>query len=138
MKPVNWQAGMVAGCLWTLTGCVSPITVAINQYDGVAERIEIGDSQDAVIALLEPTQAGLPGQARKRPDRFVENGQTVFIYYARTGRQPDGLTTDDEFTPYVFRDRKLVAIGWTTLDGPKTQGQARSQTTVHVEPIIGY
>ena len=42
----------------------------------------------------------------------------------RTGRQPDGLTTDDEFTPYIFNNGKLVGIGWHLIGGPKTQGQA--------------
>jgi hypothetical protein len=32
--------------------------------------------------------------------------------------------TDDEFTPYVFADNTLVAIGWTVLGGPITSGNA--------------
>ena len=38
----------------------------------------------------------------------------------------DGLTTDDEFTPYIFNNGKLVGIGWQVLGGPKSQGQATS------------
>jgi hypothetical protein len=48
----------------------------------------------------------------------------------RSARQPDGLTTDDEFTPYIFNDGRLVGIGWQVLGGPKTQGQATSDTYI--------
>ena len=33
------------------------------------------------------------------------------------------MTTDDEFTPYIFEDGKLIAIGWHILGGPKTKGR---------------
>ncbi len=43
-----------------------------------------------------------------------------------------GFVTDDEFTPYIFNDGKLVAVGWQTLGGIKSQGQAKDVTTVIV------
>jgi len=49
----------------------------------------------------------------------------VEIYFMRSGWQPDGLTTDDEFTPYIFHDGKLVGIGWSMIGGSKSQGQAQ-------------
>jgi len=48
----------------------------------------------------------------------------------RSARQPDGLTTDDEFTPYIFNDERLVRIGWQVLGGPKALGQATSDTYI--------
>ena len=54
----------------------------------------------------------------------MDNGNLVEIYFFRSAWQSDGLTTDDEFTPYVFKDGKLVAIGWTSIGGIKSQGQA--------------
>jgi len=36
----------------------------------------------------------------------------------RSARQPDGLTTDDELTPYIFNDERLVGIEWQVLGGP--------------------
>ena len=56
----------------------------------------------------------------------------VDIYYFRTLRQPDGLTTDDEFTPYVLNNDVLVAIGWTSIGGANSQGQTVPQTNVQV------
>ena len=55
----------------------------------------------------------------------------IEILYFRSGWQSDGITTDDEFTPYVFNDDVLVAIGWATLDGPKTQGQSRPRQNIY-------
>ena len=58
-------------------------------------------------------------------DKYMKEGIAVEIIYFRSGWNSDGLTTDDEFTPYIFNDDKLVAIGWQVLGGAKTQGQAR-------------
>jgi hypothetical protein len=44
----------------------------------------------------------------------------------RTGWVSDGLTTDDEFTPYVFTDEVLTSIGWVALGGPKTTASPSS------------
>jgi len=110
-----------------LTGCVGiQIDRAISKYEAVAEQVELGDSKDKVLAILQPTQEGVPKSSRKNPERYIKDGVKVEIYYMRSGRQPDGLTTDDEFVPYLFNDGKLVGIGWQVLGGPKTQGQATS------------
>ncbi len=45
----------------------------------------------------------------------------VEIYYMRTGWVSDGITTDDEFTPFIFNNGQLVGIGWASLGGPKSQ-----------------
>ena len=57
--------------------------------------------------------------SKKSPTRYTENGSIYDVYYVRTGRIPDGATTDDEFTPYVFKDGVLAEIGWEYLGGPK-------------------
>jgi hypothetical protein len=66
---------------------------------------------------------------------YKKDGTLVEILYFRSGWQPDGLTTDDEFTPYLFNDGELVAVGWAILGGPKTQGQAPPETNVHTTTI---
>lgn len=62
----------------------------------------------------------------------------VEIFYMRTGRQADGITTDDEFTPYIFNDGKLAGIGWSLIGGPKSQGQATSDTYINTTTTIVY
>lgn len=114
-----------------LSGCVGmQIDSAISEYEAVASQVELGDSKDKVLSILEPTQEGVPKNARKNSEKYIKENVRVEIYYMRSARQSDGLTTDDEFVPYLFNDGKLVGIGWQVLGGPKTQGQATSDTYI--------
>ena len=128
---MNKQSAVLLLCAVTLTGCVGmQIDSAISKYEAVADRVELGDSKDKVLAILQPTQDGVPKSNRKNPEKYIKEGVKVEIYYMRSARQADGLTTDDEFVPYLFNDGKLVGIGWQVLGGPKTQGQATSDTYI--------
>ena len=110
--------------LLTVSACVGyQIDSSISKYNAVADRVQLGDSRNKVLSILNPTQEGMPHGNRKNADKYIKNNVLVEIYYFRTGRQPDNLTTDDEFTPYLFNDGKLVAIGWHVLGGPKSVGQ---------------
>ena len=120
-----------------LMGCAAHrIKESIIRYQGVANEIQIGDSKNKVLSILEPTQRRLRWAWRKMPEKYMKNGVLVEIYFFRTALHPDGLTTDDEFTPYIFNDGLLVAIGWTAIGGPKTQGQVIPQTNVNVHQKI--
>lgn len=115
-----------------LSGCAGmQIDIAISKYESLSDKVELGDSKERVLAILQPTQDNLPKSARKNPEKYVKEGVKVEIYYMRSARQPDGLTTDDEFVPYLFNDGKLVGIGWQVLGGPKSQGQATSDTYIN-------
>lgn len=111
----------------SLTGCGGSIGVtidrAVKQHAIASKSINLGDTKESVLSILEPTQASISPSNLKPPGKYIKDGVLVEIYYMRTGRQPDGLTTDDEFTPYIFHDGKLVGIGWEMLGGAKTQGQ---------------
>ncbi len=127
---------VVSGALiLVLLGCagtVVHIDRAIRAHDQASKHVDLGGSKQDVLALLEPTQEGLTPSGRKPPDRYIKDGVAVDIYYYRSRRQPDGLTTDDEFTPYVFNDGKLVAIGWASIGGPKSVGQATDDTFIYI------
>ena len=122
--------GFLAGCGSSLLPAVIKIDRAISKYQAVADQIELGDSIDQVLAILKPTQKGLPKSARKRPEKYIRNGVRVEIHFMRVSRQPDGRTTDDEFVPYLFNDGRLVGIGWLLLGGPTTQGQKTPRTNI--------
>jgi hypothetical protein len=108
-------------CSALLGGCmVSQIDRSISKYYSVADQVELGNSKEQVLAILQPTQENLPVVHRKRPDKYFQDEVLVEIYYMRSGHQGDGYTTDDEFVPYLFHDGKLVGIGWEVLGGPKT------------------
>ena len=48
----------------------------------------------------------LPAKYKKSKEAYYEGDDLIEIHYFRTGRQPDGLKTDDEFTPYIFKNNK--------------------------------
>jgi len=114
--------------LLTLSGCMPSIQIddSISNYRQVSHQISLGDDRAKVVSILSAAQKDLPGNYRKDTESYMKGDVKVEIYYARTRRQADGLTTDDEFTPYIFNNGELVAIGWTSIGGTKSQGQARS------------
>lgn len=107
-------------CIGCIPRELRAIDNAISEYNEKSAAVKLGDSKEKVLAILSPTQAALSKQASKRPESFVTDNLLTEIYFFRSSRQADGLTTDDEFTPYVFKNGTLAAIGWTSLGGPKS------------------
>lgn len=118
-------------------GSGGKIKHTINNYDQVKYNVKLGDSKNKVLAIMQPTQQYLSVDQKKPPETYyinkTKNKQSIIeIYYMRSGWSQDGLTTDDEFTPYVFENDKLIAIGWQALGGIKSQGQVVPVTNVKV------
>lgn len=101
------------------------LSKSVTRYDEAARLVQIGDAKDDVIARLEPTQRHLKAKLRRKPHSYRQDGELVEIYYFRSGWHADGLNTDDEFTPYIFRNGKLTHVGWRTLTGARTQSRKR-------------
>lgn len=117
-----------------LTSCTSLSTTssAINAYLEISQSIELGQSKAEVVEKLQLAQQNLSVKQRKAKEQYYHEDVLREIYFARSASYPDGILTDDEFTPYVFEDGKLVAIGWTALGGAKTQAQVRDNDSVHI------
>jgi len=130
MKTIAY-IGLLTGVVLS-AGCQTAVTKAIDSYLAVADRIEVGQSKEYVLSVLEPTQEGLSDRQKKRPESYLENGKLVEIYFFRSAIQLPDVLTDDEFTPYVFKDGKLIAIGWQTLGGPKTQAIPRPEQNITI------
>ena len=112
-----------------LAGCsVNEFQHTVDEYQKASRAIELGMTKQEVEQILDPTQTLLPSTSRRQSDRYMKDGVAVTILYYRSGWTSDGLTTDDEFTPHIFNDGKLVAIGWQVLGGVKSTGQ--------VQPVI--
>ncbi|MCK4883206.1 MAG: DUF3192 domain-containing protein [Candidatus Omnitrophica bacterium] len=108
--------------VFLMYGCTTTSDVideAVREYYTVQDEIKIGDSKEDVLALLELSQSHLKPVSQKPSARFTKDGSVYDIYYVRTGRVPDGQTTDDEFTPYIFENDVLIEIGWDYLGGEK-------------------
>ena len=111
---------VVSGCAEQFYFPSNRIIIAIKKHQIAESQIYLGDSKESVLRKLQPTQVILTPDLSKVPDRYTKQGVSVEIYYMRSGWQPDGLITDDEFTPYLFNDNKLVGIGWSALGIPYT------------------
>ena len=124
-------------------GCASmdsTVRRTVDDYVAVAPNVNLGMTKAQVVELLQPSQSRLHNTDKRQPDLFRKEGVLVEILYFRSGWQNnEGFTTDDEFTPYVFKDGTLAAVGWITLGGPRPQAQARAHasenTTIWLLPI---
>lgn len=114
-----------------LAGCANMhIQRAIDEYNAVADQIQLGDTKEQVLAVLLPTQQNLPQSDRKKPETYRQGDVIVEVFFMRVAFYMDGLVTDDEFMPYIFHNGELVGIGWQLLGGPKTQGQVQPPATI--------
>lgn len=122
-----------------LLGCVgrgnSRYRLTVDDYMVAAPTIRLDMSKAEVVEIMQPSQFRLKNTDIKQPDLYRKDGVLVEILYFRSGWQNDGITTDDEFTPYLFNDGSLVAIGWATLGGPRSQGQSAPETYIYTGPM---
>ena len=108
-----------------LSGCAEiAMENSLGSYKQVESRISLGDSRYQVLGILNPIMQDLPSDWKKPADQYMIEGDNYYVHYQRTGWVSDGITTDDELTPYVFKNDKLVSIGWQALGGPKSTGNA--------------
>ena len=54
--------------------------------------------------------------------KYLSGNKEIQIHYWRTSWIPDNQFTDDEYTPVIFENGILIAVGWDRLGGPKTMG----------------
>lgn len=109
---------MFSGCTM-LSGVATQ--VAITRYHEAAPRVQLGMSPDEVLAILGPSEAGLPADRKRPPEQFVNaDGKRITIYFFRSGWISDGRVSDDEVTPYFFVNEQLIGVGWTAIGGPRS------------------
>ncbi len=114
------------------SGCAT-VPKAIESYYYAYEHIQLGDSKEKVLSLLKPAQSSLGAAQQKPQERFSRDGHIYDIYYARSAWIPDGETTDDEFTPYIFKDNVLTEIGWDYLGGPERTSAEVAREQAEIE-----
>jgi hypothetical protein len=120
--------------LVVMGGCSTlGIRGAIDHHRIHSQEVELGDTPAEVRSVLDPGEARLDARTSRPPEVFTKDGKNVQILYYRSGWVSDGLSTDDEFTPYIFEDGRLVAIGWTALGGPKNVAQRDQRSITNVD-----
>ena len=131
IRAAKLVGGLVLSLL--LSACVTNgIQSAISSYEQVRDQVVLGQSKQEVLAVLQPTQSGVAPRFQKAPEQYRKDGKHVEVYFVRSQSFNDGIVTDDEFTPYVFEDGVLTAIGWTAIGGPKTQAQTRDDDDIYI------
>jgi outer membrane murein-binding lipoprotein Lpp len=108
-----------------LAGCSAnqKIDDTVTAFDNAESKVHMGDLTSDVLAILEPTQ--IDAHAKKwetKHDSFNNNGTTIDIYYFRSSAPNNGLTAEDEYTPYVFKDGRLAGIGWGMIREQEVNG----------------
>ena len=101
---------------------------AIEAYKSVADNIQLGSSKEEVLTVLLPYQERIPEKYVRTSDKYLLEGSRYEVHFIRSARFEDGVNTDDEYTPYVFKNDILIAVGWSYLGGPKTYGKSKSST----------
>jgi len=111
----------------SVAGCApNPVTQqAVADYKSVASQISIGDAREHVLATLQTNQQIIPSQFKRRPERYLSYGEQVEIHFVRTGLDSGGSNSDDDFTPYVFKNDVLVSVGWTYVSKTDFLDKAR-------------
>ena len=130
---------MVLGLL--LSGCETTtgynnVNYSMQNTAQVQSQISLGDLKSNIVPMLVAKQSNLSSDYLKPADQYIKDGKTMYIHYQRSGHVSDGRLTDDEFTPYVFENDKLIAIGWASLGGPKvvSSGSASGSMTIY-DPV---
>ncbi|MGH7380881.1 MAG: trypsin-like peptidase domain-containing protein [Candidatus Methylomirabilales bacterium] len=121
----------VAGCALASIGRIES---AISRYNENIGRVRIGMSEQEVRNILgDPSP---PGYVYPLERTTLSDQTPVTILYYRTARIPDGLTTDDEMTPFLFTGDRLRAFGWRAVRvyRPGSEGQASTGTCFAVRP----
>ena len=108
-----------------LSGCAEiAMDNNLYEYKKVQQSISLGDSKNKVLGTLIPIMQDLPEDWKRTAEQYLVNDDRFYVHYQRTGWTSDNQLTDDELTPYVFKNDVLVSIGWQALGGVKTTGDA--------------
>jgi hypothetical protein len=93
-------------------------------------RLSLGMSKEKVLEVMgvesfktkEPFGSGRQSETISNPYRTEiltsKDGQTAFevLFYYTDDKQRDDAITDDELTPLVIQNGKLVGWGWSFMD----------------------
>ena len=96
-----WLGSVIIIVLFFINGCAVVKDIEASKNREKLSTLQIGMTQHQVMKIM-----GKPWKT----EAFMKNGESYLVLYYVTQRIPDGTTTDDEMTPVVFRNGKL--IGW--------------------------
>jgi len=110
--------GQLVGCWLNEQGTLDELQTATAQSQQVMGKVRLGDQKGTVLSILS-----VPENTPQPYYYYLQEGsELIEIFTLRTHVMLDGCMTDDELTPFIFRNGVLVSIGWRTLSGPHSFG----------------
>lgn len=115
---VNFVLIFVIACESTFFPSVYTVKSAIAAYKDRMELVDLGDSKEKFIELVYSEQQNLPMEHTRPPTKYYKDNMKVEVYFVRSAGAwvTEGEVSSDEFTPYLFIDEILVAIGWPAVE----------------------
>lgn len=98
----------------------TPHSAAPEAHRKAATQVYIGMPISEFTMVMAETNAQTRPEAVRTPAAYTSNGVIYEIHYIRSGWVSDNMTTDDEYTPYLFQDATLIGYGWAAVGGKKT------------------
>ena len=102
---------LLGGCAATPTGP--------ELHSLAKQQVQLGMTRGEFNALMKPAFEATEKDQRRSVESFTEDSSTVDIVFVRSAWIRDGALTDDEYTPYVFRNGRLASYGWRSIGGMK-------------------
>ncbi len=115
--------------IWIVTGCTSPAKIRkMNRLN--LNRLKIEMSREEVLAVMKYPY-------RSEFIRMPDGEQLELLFYHTDLKNPDGAITDDELTPVVLVDDKVVGWGWILLNRYRLfkTGEPQQQPSTNPEDI---
>ena len=113
---------VVLSSCFLLAGCqtsVNEFTLAPAKYATVKNAVSLGMSKVQFDRIMQPVVDVTVDRAKRPDETYTENNSIMNIVFIRSGFVEGYGFTDDEYTPYVFRNDRLVAWGWRAIGGVK-------------------
>ena len=114
-SPIQWAVHlMILPFILNAISCTSPGKIRERNRNNLS-RLTLDMSRQQVLTVM------------KRPYRSetlsLSNGKRVeLLYYHTDLKTPDGAVTDDELTPVVLIENKLIGWGWILVRRFKEEG----------------
>lgn len=90
------------------------------------QRLNLGISEAQAIAIMGESGGGLNHDIRNpfRVERAAAGGNEAAVLFYYTKCNPDGRTSEDELTPVVFINDKMIGYGRAALTAMAVQLQS--------------
>ena len=118
---------ILSGCA-TTSATVREMVDLHSIHDGMSlpeVKTRLGDKVVTGYDLVNPKKQIFTPITLKNPYReeTFKNGDKTYeiAYYFTSIKKQDGMITDDELTPLVFENNRLIGQGWTFLDALKKE-----------------